>query len=182
MDCEACSKAAFLQEFGSLTSDTNIDSVSQRSLQKQVDTRKFDSLKQSSTIRDQARLNAVSEPHAGAWLTAIPSPNLGLAMSRHEFTVALRLRLGIPLFPSHSNAVRCPSGQLIDKFGDHLLRCRKNSLRSKRHDALRDAIYNALLIDDKGTLLEQRFSSQNNNRPGDVYHSNFLFGRPACLF
>ena len=68
---------------------------------------------------------------------------------------------------------------MIDKFGDNLLGCRKNSLRSKCHDALRDTIYNALLIDDKGTLLEQRFSSQNNNRPGDVYHSNFLFGRAA---
>ena len=124
LDCETSSKAAFLQEFGSLTSDTSIDLVSQRSLQKQLDTRKFDSLKQSSTIRDQARLNAISEPHAGAWLTAIPNPNLGLAMSRHEFTVALRLRLGIPLFPSHPNAVRCPCGQLIDKFGDHLLCCR----------------------------------------------------------
>ena len=181
LDCETSSKAAFLQEFGSLTSDTNIDSISQRLLQKQEDTRKFDSLKQSSTIRDQARLNAISEPqpHAGAWLTAIPNSNLGLAMSRHEFTVALRLRLGISLFPSHPNAVRCPCGQLIDKFSDHLLGCRKNSLRSKRHDALRDTIYNALLIDDKGTLLEQRFSSQNNNRPGDVYHPNFLFGRPA---
>ena len=146
-----------------------------------MDTRKFDSLKQCSTIRDQARLNAISEPHAGAWLTAIPNPNLGLAMSRHEFTVALRLRLGIPLFPSHPNAVCCPCAQLIDKFGDHLLGCRKNSLRSKRHDALRDTIYNALLIDDKGTLLEQTFSSQNNNRPGDVYHPNFLFGRPAYI-
>ena len=129
LDYETSSKATFLQEFGSLTSDTNIDSVSQRSLQKQVDTRKFDSSKQSSIIRDQARLNTISEPHAGAWLTAIPNPNLGLAMSRHEFTVALRLRLGIPLFPSRPNAVRCPSGQLIDKFGDHLLGCRKNSLR-----------------------------------------------------
>ena len=52
-------------------------------------------------------------------------------------------------------------------------------MRSKRHNALRDTIYNALLIDDKGTLLGQRFSSQNNNRSGDVYHPNFLFGRPA---
>ena len=106
LDCETSSKAAFLQEFGSLTSDTNIVSVSQRLLQKQVDTRKFDSLKQSSNIRDQARLNAISEPHARACLTAILNPNLGLAMSRHEFTVALRLWLGIPLFPSHP-AKRC---------------------------------------------------------------------------
>ena len=70
---------------------------------------------------------------------------------------------------------------MIDKFGDHFLGCRKNSLRSKRHDALRDTIFNALLIDDKGTLLEQRFSSQTNNRPGDVYHPNFQFGRPAYI-
>ena len=128
MDCETSSKAAFLQEFGSLTSDTNIDSVSQRLLQKQVDTQKCDSLKQVSTIRDQARLNAISEPNARAWLTAIPNPNLGLALPRNEFTVALRLRLGILLFQSHPNALRCACGQSIDKFGDHLLGCRKNSL------------------------------------------------------
>ena len=32
-------------------------------------------------IRDKARLNAVSTPHSGSWLRALPSPNLSLAMN-----------------------------------------------------------------------------------------------------
>ena len=110
---------------------------------------------------------------------AVPNPNLGLAMSRHEFSIAVRLWLGITLFPAHPSAVRCKCGQLIDGFGDHLLGCRQIHLPSKRHDALRDVIFNALLVDDKGTLKEQRFSSDTSDRPGDVFHPNFLTGRPA---
>ena len=71
----------------------------------------FDLLKESCSIRDKARLNTISEPHAGAWLTAIPNPNLGLAISRHEFTIAVHLWLGRPLFSSPPNAVRCICGK-----------------------------------------------------------------------
>ena len=82
-------------------------------------------------------------------------------------------------FSSPPNAVRCICGQVLDTFGDHLLGCRKISLRSRHHDALRDAVFQPLLVHDKGTRREQRSSSENYSRPGDVYHPNFLFGRPA---
>ena len=111
----------------------------------------FDLLKEYFSVRDKARLNTISEPHAGAWLIAITDPNLGLAMSRHEFTIAVHLWLGLPLYSSPPNAVRYICGQVLDKFGDHLLGCRKISLRSRRHDALRDVIFQALLVHDKGT-------------------------------
>ena len=101
-----------------------------------MDKRDFDLLKESCSIKDKARLNTISEPHAGAWLTAIPNPNVGLAMSRHEFRIAVHLWFGLPLFFSPPNAVRCICGQVLDKFGDHLLGCRKISLRSRHHDAL----------------------------------------------
>ena len=94
-------------------------------LQLQVDNCSYEALKLSCTLRDQARLNTISEPHAGAWLRAVPNPNLGLAMSRHEFSIAVRLWLGITLFPAHPSAVRCKCGQLMDGFGDHLLGCRQ---------------------------------------------------------
>ena len=67
----------------------------------------------------------------------------------------------------------------MNKFGDHLLGCQKISLRSRRHDALRDVIFQALLVHNKGTRRKQRSSSENYSRPDDVYHPNFLFGRPA---
>ena len=44
---------------------------------------------------------------------------------------------------------------------------------------MRDVIFQALLVHDKGTRREQRPSSENYSRPGDVYHPNFLCGRPA---
>ena len=159
--------------------DTDINVASQHSLQSQVDKWDFDLLKESCFIRDKARLNTISEPHAGAWLTAIPNPNLGLAMSRHESTIAVHLWLGLPLFSSPPNAVRCICGQVLDKFGDHLFGCRKISLHSRCHNALRDVIFQALLVHDKGTRREQRSSSENYSRSGDVYHSNFLFSRLA---
>ena len=34
-------------------------------------------------------------------------------------------------------------------------------------------------MEDKGTLREQKSSSENDSRPGDIYHPNFLYGRPA---
>ena len=179
IDGESNAKEEFLQKFGTVESSCNIDSPSQHALRLQVDNGSYEALKLSCTLRDQARLNTISEPHAGVWLRAVPNPNLGLAMSRHEFSIAVRLLLGITLFPAHPSAVRCKCGQLIDGFGDHLLGCRQIHLRSKCHDALRDVIFNALLVDDKGTLKEQRFSSDTSDRPGDVFHPNFLTGRPA---
>ena len=161
-------RETFFTTYENVQIDTDINVASQHSLQSQVDKWDFDLLKESCSIRDKARLNTISEPRAGAWLTAIPNPNLGLAMSRHEFTTAVHLWLGLPLFSSPPNAVRCICGQVLDKFGDHLLGCRKISLRSRRHDALRDVIFQALLVHDKGTRREQRSSSENYSRPGDV--------------
>ena len=66
-----------------------MNSTSQHLLQGHVDSQNFDLLKQYSSIRDRSRLNTISEPHAGAWLTAVPNPNLGLVMSKHEFTIAV---------------------------------------------------------------------------------------------
>ena len=49
---------------------------------------------------------------------ALPNNNLGLIMSQEEFLIALQLHLGIAIFPSSPFLVRCPCGQIIDKFGD----------------------------------------------------------------
>ena len=68
-------------------------------------------------------------------------------MSRHEFVLALRLWLGVPVFPT---PVRCPCGQMVDRFGDHLLGCGHGPLRIRRHDALREIVYPVLLNDHRG--------------------------------
>ena len=69
-------------------------------------------------------------------------------MALHEFVVAIKLWLGISIFPAHPKPIRCACGSTIDAFGDHMLGCGHGHLRSKRHDALRDIVYHALLVDD----------------------------------
>ena len=99
-------------------------------------------------------------------------------MSRHEFVPAVRMWLGIRLFPSPPQSLRCTCVQIIDEFGDHLLGCAHGPLKIKRHDALCNIIWHALLMDDKGATREQHCGN-SNNRPGDVYHPDFALGNSA---
>ena len=73
---------------------------------------------------------------------------------------------------------QCPCGQVIDAFGDHLLGCGHGPLRIKRHDALRDIIWQALLLDNSRAIREQRCDN-SNERPGDIFHPDFQLGKPA---
>ena len=53
------------------------------------------------------------------------------------------------------------------------------TLRIKRHDALCDTVFHALIVDNSGCRCEQCCSSDINSRPGDVFHPDFQQGRPA---
>ena len=62
-------------------------------------------------------------------------------------------------------------------YGDHLLSCGHGPLRTRRHDALCEIVYHALLTDNKYVKREQRCSGNVDNRPGDVFHPDFSEGR-----
>ena len=117
---------------------------SQNDLQASLDDQLFASIFNTSTIRDQARLRAVAHSSgvSSGWLKAIPQPTLGLAFSPHEFVIAVRLWLGVPLFPL---LPLCTYLSVIDQFGDHLLGCSHGPLRIQRHDALVSIVHHALL-------------------------------------
>ena len=78
-------------------------------------------------------------------------------MSPQEFMVALRMWLGIPVFPSPPSSVRCPCGTVIHPHGDHVLGCGHGSLRNNRHDTLCDVIFNTVLVDklQEGATVQQ---------------------------
>ena len=73
--------------------------------------------------------------------------------------------------------VRCVCRQTIDNYGDNVLGY--GPLRIKHHDALSEVVWHTLLMDNKGALREQRCGTNNNNRPGDVFHPDFSFGKPG---
>ena len=148
-------------------------------LQSQLDVIHFQSLKDMSSVRDRARLNAISSTYAGAWLKAVPNQNLGLSMLQHEFIIAIRIWLGIPLFTDSSDSLSCVCGSIIDPHGDHLLGCGYDSALNRHHNALCDTIWHALLIHNKAAKREQTCSSNSTARPGDIFHPDFVDGRPA---
>ena len=84
---------------------------------------------------------------------------------------SLRYWLGIPFFPA---SVRCSCGTVIDGFGDHILSCGNGPLRICRHDV----IWHTLLQDHSGYKKEQHCGT-DLNRPGDVFHPDFQFGKPT---
>ena len=157
--------------------DIDIMRSTQHQFQVVLDSSLLRKTKDEASLRDKARLNSVSSTHFGARPRAIPNPNLGLTMSPQEFTVAFRLWLGIAIFPAPPNSIRCLFGVVVDQHGDHVLGCGYGSLRNKRHDALCDIIFHTVLVDNHDCKREQRCNSQNNTRPGDVYHPE----RPSCI-
>ena len=55
-----------------------------------------------------------------------------------------------------------------------MLGCGSGNLRIKRHDALCDVVFHALLEDHSGTRREQHCGGYDNSCPGDVYHPDFF--------
>ena len=98
-----------------------------------------------------------------------------MALSPHDFVIAVRVWLGVPLF---SLLPLCTCFSVIDQFGDHLLGCSHGPLRIQRHNALVSVVHHALLQDHPGVLPEQGIASDQSH-PGDIYHPDFTLGHPA---
>lgn len=88
----------------------------------------------------QARLLAVSAPHSGDWLQALPISSCGLRLDDEAVRVAVGLRLGAKLCEPH----QCPCGASVDPEGTHGLACRRSAGRTARHHTLNDLVWRAL--------------------------------------
>ena len=73
----------------------------------------------------------------------------------------------------------CFGVSILDCNGDHVLGCHNGSTRIKRHDALCNIIFHCLQANNSGTRRKQRCCSDNQSRPGDIFHPDFLRGRLA---
>ena len=62
----------------------------QKDLSCKLEDSQFNKLFASSSLPDRACLLSVSSPHAGAWLSVIPSPRLNLQVDPLEFQTALQ--------------------------------------------------------------------------------------------
>ena len=112
---------------------------------------------------DKARLLAVSAPHAGDWLMAMPISSCGLRLDNEAVRVAVGLRLGCRLCTEH----RCPCGSVVDERGIHGLSCRLAAGRLARHGALNDVIHRALGSAGVPSVLEPRGLTRSDDRRPD---------------
>ena len=86
-----------VKEFSTL----GIPHLTQQKMQEHFDNTALSNLLEGQTsTREKARLLSLSLPQSGTWLTAAPIPALGLHLQTNEFRVALKYRLGIPLYDS----------------------------------------------------------------------------------
>ncbi|KAI5635032.1 hypothetical protein NE865_12264 [Phthorimaea operculella] len=98
-------------------------------------------LSESLTGADVARIKAVTCPESGAWLQALPSPQLSTLLDNDTLRIAVALRLGCMVCEDHS----CPCGASVDSTGHHGLSCAKCAGRFPRHHALNEIIRRALV-------------------------------------
>jgi len=71
------------------------------------------------TYINQARFRAVSAPHGGDWLHALPISSCGLRLDDEAVRVTVGLRLGAGLCEPH----QCPCGAKVGPEGSHGLAC-----------------------------------------------------------
>jgi hypothetical protein len=141
-------------------------------------------LSSASTPREKQRLHRVSEPHAGAWVTAVPSTLDGSALIRPKaFRIACRLRLGVAVWDKGASCPMCM--QTLDVYGDHAICCTTNGDLIVRHNRLRDLVDNIAreghlspIMEKKGILGE---SKKPGRRPGDVTIPLWCEGKGLCV-
>ena len=136
----------------------------------------------ASETRDKARLNCVSREGAGDWLTALPSKALGLHLRRSEFILAVRYRLGLPIF---LQAGDCPMPRcrgFSDTFGDHAISCAIGGERIAKHNHVRDAVFAAAAQAALGPRKEPGgLLPGTDDRPADVLLPYWSQGRDTAL-
>jgi hypothetical protein len=106
------------------------------------------------------RLIAVSAPHAGDFLKALPCSPLSTRLDNASLRVAVALRLGLPV----SSRYTCVCNATADVFRAHALVCRKSSGHRLRHNAVNDLMKRALASADIPARLEPACLSRDDGK------------------
>ena len=110
-----------------------------------------------------ARLLAVSAPHSGDWLHALPLGACGLKLDNEAFRIAVGLRLGVNLCEPH----QCPCGKLVDARGTLGLSCKRGTARAIRHHQLNDIVRHAMVRANIPSVLEPSGLSRGDGKRPD---------------
>jgi len=102
----------------------------------------------ATTPEAKARILAAQRKESGAWLTALPSSNLGNLLDKASVRIAACPRL--PICHPHT----CVCGAPVDKFGTHGLSCRMLAGTIPRHTEINSILKRALASAHVNSILE----------------------------
>ena len=109
-----------------------------------------------------------TQKFASSWLHARPIKVNNLYLNDAEFRVAILQRLGIPLF---HNSPQCPNCDMkLDQHGYHALTCKRSGEKVRRHNSIRDIIFNQARNSHLNPVSEKvNLIIGSKERPADVY-------------
>ena len=134
-------------------------------------------LLENSDQYSKARLLASAQSESGAWISAIPVPNLGTQLNPDELRIAIALRTGAWI----SEIYTCKCGKKVDEYGYHQLSCHFGEGRFPRHSALNDIIWRALKSAGIPSELEPvGLNRGDGKRPDGIIRFPFSHGKALC--
>ena len=154
----------------------------QKALSKTLDDHIFQSLLSSSSPVNKARILSVSAPHAGSWISVVPSTGLDLHLDNAECQVALRWWLGLDT-SGGSTCPFCP-GTALDPLGHHAATCRHGGNVVSRHNHLRDIFADFCRRAHLSVKVEVGYGLSRdhiNSRPADILVQSWDRGKPAAF-
>ena len=152
---------------------------SQQDLSSKIDFQSFTTLLSSSDALHRARLLACTMPHANAWIRALPCHQKKFLCL--EWTISMKRWLGCPLFNSDHLCVAC-NEQIMDVFGHHATVCAVKGDRIKRHNQIRDILFDFCSCAAWGPSKEKpNLFSYSSEKPADVFVPNYTCGKDLVL-
>lgn len=158
---DTTTKQLATDHYCSLTEADPCNSKQQSDWSRPIYLQKQSNLLVNSSAIDKARLLGCSAQGASAWLSALPSSNLGLRLSDEQLRIAVCLRLGSRVSLTHS----CVCGSQSDAHGIHALSCNHIKARHSRHHQLNSIISRALTSAMIPNRLEPTGLLRDHRRP-----------------
>ena len=143
--------------------------TSQKVLSRRTDEYQLQKLVESFTdsVRDRARLVALTRPKAREFLNSVPNRRAGTYLRNDQWVAVVRYSLGEPVYPSD---MQCPAcHQPADRWGHHAFVCGTGGETISRHNALREGLIRLAQSAGHNPKREAPFLLPGlNRRPADL--------------
>eukprot|EP00662_Eupelagonemidae_sp_cell21_P058126 gene58126-biopygen56035 len=133
-----------------------------------------------ATPEHRVHIRAKAAPHAGAWLTGVPSESLGLWLPPEEFRIAMHLWLGVPVCEGEATCPFCT--MKVEDLGLHAIKCMAGGDIVDRHNRLRDIWWRLCRAAGLRPEIEKPGLLPGSlHRPADIWLPRYPGGGPARI-